>query len=140
MAKVLTDPAFYTAIADAIRSKLGGSTTYKPSEMAAAIASIPSGGDALAISVQPYSLTVPVSETATFAVAAVGTGLTFQWQWKTSTGTTWSNSSSSTTGYNKAVLRPVGTTGRNGYMYRCVVKDSSGKSVTSSAATLTVKS
>lgn len=44
MSKVLTDPAFYTEIADAIRSKLGGSTKYKPSEMAAAILAISSGG------------------------------------------------------------------------------------------------
>lgn len=36
--------SYLTDIANAIRAKLGVATTYKPSEMAAAIASIPSGG------------------------------------------------------------------------------------------------
>jgi len=40
MAKVMTDESNYSAIAGAIRSKLGVSTRYKPSEMAAAIGSI----------------------------------------------------------------------------------------------------
>ena len=45
MAKVMTDESNYSAIAGAIRSKLGVSTRYKPSEMAAAIASIETGTD-----------------------------------------------------------------------------------------------
>ena len=44
MANVLVDPLSLTAIADAIRSKLGVQTTYKPSEMADAIDSISGGG------------------------------------------------------------------------------------------------
>ena len=44
MSKVITDSANYTAIANAIRAKNGSQTTYKPSEMAAAIAAIASGG------------------------------------------------------------------------------------------------
>lgn len=40
MAKVMTDESNYSAIASQIRSKLGVSTRYKPSEMAAAIGSI----------------------------------------------------------------------------------------------------
>jgi len=40
MAKVMTDESNYTAIAGAIRSKLGVSTRYRPSEMAEAIESI----------------------------------------------------------------------------------------------------
>jgi len=43
MAKVMTDESNYTAIAGAIRTKLGVSTRYKPSEMADAIESIPTG-------------------------------------------------------------------------------------------------
>lgn len=42
MAQVLTDESNYEDIADAIREKLGTNTTYLPSEMAAAIRSIPS--------------------------------------------------------------------------------------------------
>lgn len=44
MAVVLTDDAHYQAIAEAIRSKNGEATKYKPAEMAAAIAQIETGG------------------------------------------------------------------------------------------------
>lgn len=44
MAIVTTDNQHYSAIADAIRAKNGTETTYKPSDMAAAITAIPSGG------------------------------------------------------------------------------------------------
>ena len=44
MANVLVQDTSLTAIADAIRSKNGSATLYKPSEMAAAITAIPSGG------------------------------------------------------------------------------------------------
>lgn len=40
MTKVLTDPKYYTAIANAIRAKNGSTTTYMPSGMAAAISAI----------------------------------------------------------------------------------------------------
>lgn len=43
MPNVLVESAFLTAIANAIRSKLGVETTYKPSEMADAIEDISSG-------------------------------------------------------------------------------------------------
>lgn len=45
MAIVTTDNQYYTAIANAIRGKNGTETTYKPSDMAAAITTIPSGGN-----------------------------------------------------------------------------------------------
>ena len=41
MAKVLVTESHLQDIADAIRGKLGGSATYKPGQMAAAIATIP---------------------------------------------------------------------------------------------------
>lgn len=44
MAIVTTDNQYYTAIADAIRSKNGSSTLYKPAEMASAITALPTGG------------------------------------------------------------------------------------------------
>ena len=44
MSKVLVTDTNLTNIANAIRTKLGVQTTYTPSEMAAAIASIPQGG------------------------------------------------------------------------------------------------
>lgn len=44
MAKVLVNDSSLTSIANAIREKTGSSDTYKPSEMAGAIASITTGG------------------------------------------------------------------------------------------------
>lgn len=44
MANVLIEADSMTAIANAIRTKKGVQTTYKPSEMAGAISSIPTGG------------------------------------------------------------------------------------------------
>ena len=44
MAKVLVNESSLTGIANAIRGKNGSTTTYKPSEMAAAITAISGGG------------------------------------------------------------------------------------------------
>lgn len=44
MAKVLVNETSLSAIADAIREKNGSNETYKPSEMAAAIGAIETGG------------------------------------------------------------------------------------------------
>ena len=44
MANVIINDTNLTNIANAIRGKNGETTTYKPSEMAAAITAIPSGG------------------------------------------------------------------------------------------------
>ena len=44
MSQVLVNETSLTAIADAIREKNGATDTYKPSEMAAAIGAIPTGG------------------------------------------------------------------------------------------------
>ncbi len=47
MANVLVDDTSLTAIGNAIREKNGKLIKYKPSEMANAIANIPSGGGSL---------------------------------------------------------------------------------------------
>lgn len=44
MSKVLVTESYLSQIANAIRSKLGGSTEYRPGDMANAIESIPTGG------------------------------------------------------------------------------------------------
>lgn len=44
MANKITNTQYYSAIANAIREKNGEQTTYRPSEMAAAITAIPTGG------------------------------------------------------------------------------------------------
>lgn len=56
----IIDTSILTAIANAIRTKLGVQTTYRPYEMAAAIASITSGG---------------ITPTGTKSISANGTGI-----------------------------------------------------------------
>ena len=52
MSKVYLEDTNLTNIANAIRSKNGETTTYKPSEMATAISNIPSGGES--VDIQDY--------------------------------------------------------------------------------------
>ncbi|MBO4838514.1 MAG: leucine-rich repeat domain-containing protein [Lachnospiraceae bacterium] len=92
----------------------------------------------LGIKTQPSSASVAAGKTATFKVAATN-AKTYQWQFRTSSSDSWKNCTSATTGYNTATLKVAAKTYRNGYQYRCVVKDSAGNTVYSKAATLTVK-
>ncbi len=86
---------------------------------------------------QPKNTTAVVGNTAKFTVAALGKGtLTYQWQSRSSSSGTWSNSGQ--TGAKTATLSVTTTLGLNGWQFRCIVKDSTGASVTSGAATLAV--
>ena len=91
------------------------------------------------IASDPQDQTVEAGQTARFTVTAYGEGLTFQWQYKIAGTSKWRDSSPATAGYNTAELEVVGTVKRNGYQYRCVVSDASGKTLTSKAAALTVE-
>ncbi len=96
--------------------------------------------NSLKITTQPKAASVVGTETATFKVVAEGTGLTYQWQYKRP-DREWKDCSSATTGYNKATLKVAGVSGstnRDLYQYRCIVKDTNGNSVTSNPATLRV--
>ena len=90
----------------------------------------------LAITTQPKSYSGAEGSNATFTVAASGSGLTYQWQYKLANSTTWTDSPAASA--KTASLTVEATTARNGNQYRCIVKDGSGNSVTSEAATLTV--
>ena len=87
---------------------------------------------------QPSNYSGALGTKATFTVVASGTGLTYQWQWSRDNGQTWANSSSSFEGYRSASMQVPITEARNGYLYRCVVTDASGATVTSNAAKLTI--
>ncbi len=66
------------------------------------------------------------------------TGATsYQWQYRTSSSGSWQSATAE--GNKTATLKVPGTAGRNGYQYRCQVKNSAG-TTNSSAATLTVTS
>ena len=89
----------------------------------------------LGITTQPAAKTAKAGTTVKFTVAATGAGKTYQWQYKTPNGT-WKNITA--TGAKTATLSVSVTAAKNGYQYRCIVKDNAGNSVTSNAAKLTV--
>ena len=89
-----------------------------------------------AITTQPKSVSATAGSTAKFTVAASGDDLSYQWQYRTSSSGTWAKATA--TGNQTATLSVPATASRNGYQYRCKITNSAG-SVTSNAATLTVK-
>lgn len=93
-----------------------------------------SGGEI--ITNQPVSIAARVDETATFSVAANETSLSYKWQFSKDNGKIWATFSPTTPSFS---INPV-TTDYNSWMYRCVITDSSGKSVISNEATLYVVS
>ncbi len=89
-----------------------------------------------AVQKQPANLSATVGTAAKFTVSAVGVGtLTYQWQYNKGDG--WKNSNG--TGAKTATLTISTAAGYNGYQYRCIVTDENGRTATSSAAKLTVK-
>ena len=87
------------------------------------------------IKTQPESATAAEGGTANFRVTAGGSGLSYQWQYRTGTAGSWK--AATATGNKTAVLKVPATNSRNGYQYRCVVKNAGG-TVYSKAVTLTV--
>lgn len=74
MTKVLVDDTNLTNIANAIRGKAGGSTRYKPSEMATAITNIPSGGGSGATMIETSSVsatTLTFNNSSTYSHYAI---------------------------------------------------------------------
>ena len=90
--------------------------------------------EALVITSNPSNFVGPVGARASFKVVAKGTGLKYQWQ--TYKNGAWVNSSM--TGYNTPTLVVDVLKSRNGYNFRCVVTDYSGKKVISGKAILRV--
>ena len=88
------------------------------------------------ITAQPTNKSLAVGKTAKFTVTATGAGLTYQWYYKTPNGS-WTKST--LTGNKTAVLSVPVTAARNGYQYKCLIKDANGAKTYSAAAKLTVK-
>ena len=82
---------------------------------------------------QPASVSTTVGKTVQFTVSATGTDLKYQWYFCKPGEDTWQKSSNGTA----ATLSVEAKSYRDGYQYRCEVKNSGG-SVTSQAALLTV--
>ena len=95
--------------------------------------------DAAAITRQPVNTTAKENANAVFTIKATGSNLTYQWQLAYAGSDNWQNVPASFAGGKTDTLTVTATKGRNGYKFRCIVKDDKNNSVTSSAATLTVE-
>ena len=88
------------------------------------------------ISKNPKSVTAYVGDTAEFTVKAGGSGLSYQWYFRKSSSGSWSKCSGS--GAQSDTISIEAKSYRDGYQYRCQVKNAAG-SVYSNTAKLTVK-
>ncbi|SEG37335.1 surface protein [Eubacterium ruminantium] len=88
------------------------------------------------ITSQPKAKSVNAGGKATFSVKAVGSNLSYQWQVSKDGGKTWANSASA--GSKTASITITTKKNYSGWMYRCVVKNGTVKTVSNSAK-LTVK-
>ena len=95
--------------------------------------------DAAAITRQPVNTAAKENANAVFTIKATGSNLTYQWQLAYAGSDNWQNVPASFVGGKTDTLTVTATKGRNGYKFRCIVKDDKNNSVTSSAATLTVE-
>lgn len=91
------------------------------------------------ITKQPTSQTVNVGQMAAFTVTASGSSVSYQWQRSNSGASTWANVSAGTGGATANYTTAAATMADNGAKFRVNVANATG-SVTSSTATLTVKS
>ena len=90
-----------------------------------------------AVTGQPVSVETTEGQTVNFDVSAIGQELSYQWYFKRPGGS-WKKATVGSA-YTES-LAITGSAANNGTSYRCVVRDSEGNSITSSAATLTVQS
>lgn len=88
------------------------------------------------IAKQPADVSAEIGNIARFSVGAGGGG-TLSYQWQYNNGSGWKNSEAP--GADTASMRMTVKESYDGLQYRCIVTSSSGMSVTSEAASLTVK-
>lgn len=81
---------------------------------------------------QPADVEGSIGDTAVFAVEADGDDVTYQWQYCNSSSNYWADSKM--TGANTEKLEVKITKGRIGQKYRCILKDSYGKKLTTEEA------
>ena len=91
----------------------------------------------LEIITQPVSYVGAVNDNVTFLVEAVGNGLVYEWFFSNDGGVTWAKSYSP--GYQTDMLAPILRTHRDGNMYKCVITDVFGDSVTTEIVSMSVK-
>ena len=89
----------------------------------------------LAITQQPADVEGSIGDTAVFAVEAEGDDVTYQWQYCNRDSNSWADSKM--TGANTEKLEVKITKGRIGQKYRCILKDSYGKKLTTEEVKIT---
>ena len=89
---------------------------------------------ALKITVQPQSKTINLGDTMKISLTAQGNGLTYQWYYKKKGATSWSLWKNHT--HASESVTPNATW--NGIQLYCKVKDSSGNTVNSNIAVVTI--
>jgi len=92
--------------------------------------------DAITITRQPQSVTVLEGTKQTFSVGAYGEGLTYQWYWRKNASSEWGVCGF--TGAKTASMTVEAIAARNGYRYRCEIKDKNGNKRTSNEAVLSL--
>jgi len=92
-------------------------------------------GKGVEITKQPTSQTAKFGN-VTFSTAAVGSGLTYQWYWRKNASSQWSVTGFA--GSKTAAMTVEAITARNGFQYRCEIKDKFGNVVYTDPATLNV--
>nr|MBQ6241883.1 leucine-rich repeat domain-containing protein [Lachnospiraceae bacterium] len=76
---------------------------------------------------KPGTVYAAAGDEKTLSIRIVGNGtVCFRWQYRTSSSDSWKNCDSSMTGYNKKDLKITATLDKNGYQYRCRVKNLNG--------------
>lgn len=93
------------------------------------------------ITKQPEAVKTAAGKTVEFVVCANGgTMLSYQWQFSKDGGKTWKDSALTCVSTAlKSTLQFTATKAKNGYRYRCVVRNSEGAVTTSESARLTVR-
>ena len=91
--------------------------------------------NAIVITTQPSNYIGLEGSTAKFTVVAEGTGLSYQWQLKK--GSSWANLSAG--GATTSTLSIKVDSGKNGKIYRCLIKDADGNELASEGASITIK-
>ena len=90
--------------------------------------------DVVTIVTQPANVTAKTGDNVKFTVQAKGVGLTYQWYYKKAGATSWSKWGARTTASTTATSNATW----NGMQVYCAVKNSSGTTVNSNAATITI--
>ena len=86
----------------------------------------------LRITQQPKDIIIGMNDTGALSLQASGEDISFKWEFSKNKGKTWAS-------WGSAQHMPIqALNGRDGYWFRCTVKDSYGDSLTSNIITLTI--